>query len=1161
MVSLADLEDALNTALDNAGLGRLLSVSAAGTGFEVQLTLSEASVATASVTSDLGMPGLGLAVSGSADLSAKADVQVTFGMDDLGFYLDTTNESLELELGVGNVVFGAGAALGPLQFSAVDQGSAITGDLNLELTDGDGKLRVGEAVNLAATLTAGADLRLGLAADFGTAQLPSVSTTLNVDWDFVDATLTPYDQNLTFGDLPSIQLKDVTLDLGTFLENVVLPVLQVINPLIEPIKVALDILTTDIEFLKELPDWENLLDLSGDGKINMLDLMRLADPNADLKPIEDFIELAQTVVNWVDLVAGFDLGTAGLNFGDFSLSGEDLRDAAFDIDAANVTPEAAGAGSQDALDAVVGGDWDAGGKDILQQMIDGAAFGLPILEDVSQVISLLFGGYADLIEVDFPKVGLSAGDDVLLGIPVLPGVDVVIGGEIGFAFDLGFGYSTRGLTMPGGSALTALNGLYIIDKSDSDGEIPEASLSATISLGAALNGVVAALEGTGNITGTINLDLADDLQVAEKGRLYYDEFVGALFSNPFSLFDASGSITAGMRLAAKVFGGELFSINSPQITLATFNFDGRAELTSTSDPLGLASLSGGALVLNVGPLAGNRLVGTATDGNEIVEVIAGTSPGQVTVTINGYSGTYAQGSRIEGDTGQGADQVSLAANLAVAGLIDGNAGDDMIAGGALGDTLSGGADDDVLFGRDGNDELNGDEGDDLFYGGAGADTIDGGDDDDMVTYVRSGVGVNVNLTTGLGSGGNAQGDQLSNIEILQGSRHNDTLTGSANADMLIGLEGDDELCGEADDDVLVGSAGNDTLKGGTGADTMVGATGDDEYHVDNIGDVVDENRFGEIQPGQDGGTDHVIASIDWSLETGTQSAIENLTLTGAGVRGTGNASNNILTANQASLPGGRLNGRGGDDTLIGSNAAEELSGGTGADQITGFGGDDTYFIDNLGDNIVEGPSGGTDSAQVLIQRFALDATDSIERLLLDNSVIDGELIGNSLDQTVQGAGGNDTLEGGLGADTYIGEGGFDRVTYRNSSVGVSIDLTLPTQQGGEAQGDTFNSIEEIEGSTFADNLSGDDLNNSLIGLAGQDVISGHNGLFGGDDNDTLNGGQGDDSLEGGGLHDELNGGADSDTLRGGSGNIGASPTLLVVTPTARTSSVSSSIPR
>jgi Ca2+-binding RTX toxin-like protein len=63
----------------------------------------------------------------------------------------------------------------------------------------------------------------------------------------------------------------------------------------------------------------------------------------------------------------------------------------------------------------------------------------------------------------------------------------------------------------------------------------------------------------------------------------------------------------------------------------------------------------------------------------------------------------------------------------------------------------------------------------VLIGGGGADILDGGGGIDKASYATSGLGVTVSLALGIGSGGDAQGDRLSNIENLTGSNFNDTL--------------------------------------------------------------------------------------------------------------------------------------------------------------------------------------------------------------------------------------------------------------------------------------------------------------------------------------------------------------------------------------------------
>jgi hypothetical protein len=76
---------------------------------------------------------------------------------------------------------------------------------------------------------------------------------------------------------------------------------------------------------------------------------------------------------------------------------------------------------------------------------------------------------------------------------------------------------------------------------------------------------------------------------------------------------------------------------------------------------------------------------------------------------------------------------------------------------------------DTIFGFGGNDWIFGQGGDDILQGGDGADILNGGDGVDTANYGDSPMGVIVNLATGNGSGGTAEGDTLINIENITGS--------------------------------------------------------------------------------------------------------------------------------------------------------------------------------------------------------------------------------------------------------------------------------------------------------------------------------------------------------------------------------------------------------
>jgi Ca2+-binding RTX toxin-like protein len=72
----------------------------------------------------------------------------------------------------------------------------------------------------------------------------------------------------------------------------------------------------------------------------------------------------------------------------------------------------------------------------------------------------------------------------------------------------------------------------------------------------------------------------------------------------------------------------------------------------------------------------------------------------------------------------------------------------------------------------------------ILAGLGGANTLIGGAGTDTATYAPSVAGVNVNLMTGIGSGGDAEGDTLATIENLTRSSQNDTLEGDGGNNVL-----------------------------------------------------------------------------------------------------------------------------------------------------------------------------------------------------------------------------------------------------------------------------------------------------------------------------------------------------------------------------------------
>jgi len=149
------------------------------------------------------------------------------------------------------------------------------------------------------------------------------------------------------------------------------------------------------------------------------------------------------------------------------------------------------------------------------------------------------------------------------------------------------------------------------------------------------------------------------------------------------------------------------------------------------------------------------------------------------------------------------------------------------------------------------------------------------------------------------------------------------------------------------------------------------------------------------------------------------------------------------------------------------------------------------------------------------------------------------LFGLAGNDNLYGYGENDRLDGGAGADYLNGGDGVDIASYQSATAAVIADLEYAsTANTGDATGDSYVAIENLEGSVYDDNLRGDAGNNAIWGGDGNDHLHGRDGddlLVGGDGADVLWAGTGDDRLDGGAGNDIFFGGTGADQLIGGEG--------------------------
>lgn len=456
--------------------------------------------------------------------------------------------------------------------------------------------------------------------------------------------------------------------------------------------------------------------------------------------------------------------------------------------------------------------------------------------------------------------------------------------------------------------------------------------------------------------------------------------------------------------------------------------------------------------------------------------------------------------------------------------LNGTSGADLISGLAGNDTLNGGDGNDVIFGGSGNDSLYGGNGNDTLDGGTGADRIEGGSGTDTADYALSSAAVTINLSTGTGSGGDAQGDTLVSIENVSGSAFNDVLTGNNGANLLDGGGGSD---------TLFGGGGSDTLRGGAGADSLDGGSGTDTADYASSSAGVNVNLTIGMGSGGDAQGD-------------TLTSIERLV---------GSAFDDTLTGNAGAnqLDGGDgndfLSGGAGADTLIGGGGNDTLVGGATEDSLVGGDGIDTADYSAsaaaVNVNLATGAGSGGDAAGDTLTGIEY-AIGSAFADTITGSAGENFLWGGAGNDAIYGGDSNDTLHGGSGSDTLYGGEDLDIADYSSSNAAINLNLQAMTVTGGHGTGDVLSGIDGVIGSGFDDTLigfdqvglSGDVYTNVMYGGAGNDYIDGRAGndsLFGGAGNDTVLGGGGDDTAEGGAGNDSLDGGDGNDILYGEDG--------------------------
>ncbi len=468
-------------------------------------------------------------------------------------------------------------------------------------------------------------------------------------------------------------------------------------------------------------------------------------------------------------------------------------------------------------------------------------------------------------------------------------------------------------------------------------------------------------------------------------------------------------------------------------------------------------------------------------GNDTFTISNGTNVnaygerGNDTISVAGGTGVSVYG-------GSGNDTLTATGGNDV--LLVGNSDNDAILGlstvGAIG---FGGTGNDILYTAGlGGDIFVGEEGDDRYQlsnpTGTILVTLDEvrrlGDDEpfrdsyghgtDVLDLRFLGAGVSLDLSRVAGKVATASDQQtvIAGLNLVLFGVF-DQVWGTAFADTIIGNDANNTFFGFGGNDTLVGGTGDDTLVGGDGDNSLVGGDGSDVFRfqygtalsagLDIIQDNAADTDMLDFSPVSPFVTAGVLSNLGLA-STQTVGGGRNYVISGgAGVEGAiGTSFGDTLLGTSAndSLVGG-----GGNDSLVGGLGNDTIAGGSGDNTLLGGDGNDWYDLAPAGIDRITDTSGydSIDFSQadrgvaftLSLDAGQLQSVDAAGNQVSLNGVFE-RLMGSSFDDILTGNSANNEIIGRNGLDVLNGAGGDDFVEGGYTQV-VLLDFDTDTRPG------------------------------------------------------------------------------------------------------------------
>jgi hypothetical protein len=549
------------------------------------------------LAADFGLPGLGFQSEGTLDayFSYDAGLELIFPRSG-DIYLNTNNDKTFLNAEFNTSLspdFNLTGGLGFLQLDAVNQPSVndnvkikdqpastaldVTFSLDLSGDAGsDGMLTLSELMSSSLDLEnvfqyelqGAAAMSFGVTTSVnGSAAIPSFSfdlASLLPLFDYSNKEQTEAEENQT-----SFYFDNIKLDLGTYITQMLGPIVDGLDSILNPLYPIVDALYSDTHIFATI-GIEKTFDADKDGKVSALDLASwFADFYATFDPIRG-TELKATIdatIEFLDVIKGvMDLirdleqmkeeGSFYIDYGSyvlpaFSAGDQSASTESIVVDADSTSELSSNTGEQaDAGGSDSSGKSSSSFKEIMKQL-DELGFQIPLIDDPKNAIKLLLGQDVSLFEWRMPGMGMTS--EIEQSFPIYPGIEGIIEGGFGVDATIGFGFDTYGLNewkqsgFKAGDAWKVFNGFYVADWLDGV-DVPEFTMDATMGAGLGLSALVVRADITGGLEAAVSFDLLDEGEIAgtSDGRIRGSEISNRI-SNPLDLFELVGSLSAYLK--------------------------------------------------------------------------------------------------------------------------------------------------------------------------------------------------------------------------------------------------------------------------------------------------------------------------------------------------------------------------------------------------------------------------------------------------------------------------------------------------------------------------------------------------------------------------------------------------------------------------------------